>query len=242
WSGIALATIGILITTGSVGLFIWGITKLWKNNIQFTLLEGMLMGAIVASTDAAAVFAIIRSKNIRLKNNLSPLLELESGSNDTMAWFLMFLFKALLITQQPIRPMDAILMFVREMVVGGLAGLLVGKLMLLLLDKLRLTNRSLYPGLILAVVIFTYSITHSLHGNAFLAVYLVGLLLGKQNFPYKKNIIQFCEGISWLMQIIMFIMLGLLVYPHKLLPIAGIGLLLSIFLMFIARPLSVFIS
>jgi cell volume regulation protein A len=94
----------------------------------------------------------------------------------------------------------------------------------------------------LAVVIFTYSATHFLHGNAFLAVYLAGLILGNKTFPYKKSIIQFCEGVSWLMQIIMFIMLGLLVYPHKLIPIAGIGMLLSIFLMFIARPVSVFAS
>ena len=242
WNGILLATVGILITTFSVGLFIWALTNFWGGNIQFTLLEGLLMGSIVASTDAAAVFAIIRAKNMHLKANLSPMLELESGSNDTMAWFLMFLFKTLLLNKQAIGPMQAIGIFIQEMVVGGLAGLLVGKIMLILLDNLRLSNRSLYPGLMLAVVIFTYSATHFLHGNAFLAVYLVGLILGNKDFPHKKSIIQFCQGISWLMQIIMFIMLGLLVYPHKLLPIAGIGLLLSIFLMFVARPLSVFVS
>ena len=240
WNGILLATVGILITTFSVGLFLWGITKLWGGSLQFTLLEGLLMGSIVSSTDAAAVFSIIRSKNIHLKANLSPMLELESGSNDTMAWFLMILFKTLLITNQAISPMIAICTFVQEMVVGGLAGLLVGKLMLLLLGKLRLPNRSLYPGLMLAVVIFTYSATHFLHGNAFLAVYLAGLILGSKDFPHKKSIIQFYEGVSWLMQIIMFIMLGLLVYPYKLISITGIGILLSIFLMFIARPLSVF--
>ena len=242
WNGILLATVGILITTFSVGLFIWGITALWGGSIQFTLLEGLLMGSIVASTDAAAVFAIIRAKNMHLKANLSPMLELESGSNDTMAWFLMFLFRTLLTTKQVIGPMEAIWIFIQEMVIGGLAGFLVGKIMLVLLDNLRLANRSLYPGLMLAVVIFTYSATHFLHGNAFLAVYLVGLILGNKDFPHKKSIIQFCQGISWLMQIIMFIMLGLLVYPSKLMPIAGIGLLLSIFLMFVARPLSVFIS
>lgn len=242
WNGILLATVGILITTFSVGLFIWGITALWGGSIQFTLLEGLLMGSIVASTDAAAVFAIIRAKNMHLKANLSPMLELESGSNDTMAWFLMFLFKTLLTTGQAIGPMKAIVIFIQEMVVGGLAGCLVGKSMLILLNNLRLANRSLYPGLMLAVVIFTYSATHFLHGNAFLAVYLVGLILGNKDFPHKKSIIQFCQGIAWLMQIIMFIMLGLLVYPNKLIPIAGIGLLLSIFLMFVARPLSVFIS
>lgn len=242
WNGILLATVGILITTGSVGLFLWGITKLWGGGLQFSLLEGLLMGSIVSSTDAAAVFSIIRSKNMHLKANLSPMLELESGSNDTMAWFLMILFKTLLISQKSISPLAALFTFVQEMVVGGIAGLVVGKLILLLLDKLRLANRSLYPGLMLAVVIFTYSATHFLHGNAFLAVYLAGLILGNKAFPYKKSIIQFCQGVSWLMQIIMFIMLGLLVYPHKLIPIAGIGMLLSIFLMFIARPVSVFTS
>lgn len=242
WNGISLATIGILITTFSVGLFVWGVTALWGGGMKFTLLESLLMGSIVASTDAAAVFSIIRSKNVNLKANLSPMLELESGSNDTMAWFLMILFKTLLVTKQAISPMAAIFTFIEEMVVGGLAGIAVGRLMLLLLANLRLTNRSLYPGLMLAVVIFTYSATHCLKGNAFLAVYLVGLILGNKDFPHKKSIIQFCEGISWLMQIIMFIMLGLLVYPRQLIPIAGIGLLLSIFLMFIGRPLSVFIA
>jgi len=239
-SGILLATVGILITTFSVGLFLWGLTKLWRGSIQFTLLEGLLMGSIVSSTDAAAVFSIIRSKKMRLKANLSPMLELESGSNDTVAWFLMILFKTLLTTQQPISPMHAFLTFLQEMVVGGIAGLLVGKLILLLLEKLRLPNPSLYPGLMLAVVIFTYSATHFLHGNSFLAVYLAGLILGSKEFPYKQKIIQFCDGVSWLMQIIMFIILGLLVYLDKLISITGVGLILSIFLMFIARPLSVF--
>ena len=206
WNGILLATIGIIITTFSVGLFLW------------------------------------RSKNMNLKANLSPMLELESGSNDTMAWFLMILFKTLLVTQQAISPTKAIITFIQEMALGGVAGLLVGNVMLLLLNKIKLANHSLYPGLMLSVVIFTYSSVHFLHGNAFLAVYIAGIILGNKNFPHKSSIINFCKGVSWLMQIIMFIMLGLLVYPSKLIPIAGIGLLLSIFLMFIARPLSVFMS
>lgn len=245
WSGIALATIGIVITTFSVGFFLWAITYFWKGKLQFTFLEGLLMGSIVASTDAAAVFTILRSKKMHLKANLGPMLELESGSNDTMAWFLMILFKNILVTQQTMRPMAAMAIFVQEMAVGGIAGFIVGKLTFLLLNRLRLTNRSLYPGLILAIIILTYSATRALHGNAFLAVYLAGLMLANQDFPHKKSIIQFCEGISWLMQIIMFIMLGLLVYLDnldKLMLISIIGLLLSLFLMFIARPLSVFIS
>ncbi|MBX9890221.1 MAG: potassium/proton antiporter [Amoebophilaceae bacterium] len=240
WSGILLATVGILITTFSVGVFLWGFTKFCGSRLQFTLLEGLLIGSIVSSTDAAAVFSIIRSKNMRLKANLSPMLELESGSNDTMAWFLMILFKTMLTTKQAVSPMAALFTFVQEMAVGGAAGFLVGKLMLALLEKLRLPNRSLYPGLMLAVVIFTYSSTRFLHGNAFLAVYLAGLILGNKDFPYKKSIIQFCEGVSWLMQIIMFIMLGLLVNIDHLTDITGIGILLSIFLMFVARPVSVF--
>ena len=242
WNGILLATIGIIITTFSVGLFLWGITHILELPLQFTLLEGLLMGSIVSSTDAAAVFSIIRSKNMNLKANLSPMLELESGSNDTMAWFLMILFKTLLVTQQAISPTKAIITFIQEMALGGVAGLLVGNVMLLLLNKIKLANHSLYPGLMLSVVIFTYSSVHFLHGNAFLAVYIAGIILGNKNFPHKSSIINFCKGVSWLMQIIMFIMLGLLVYPSKLIPIAGIGLLLSIFLMFIARPLSVFMS
>ena len=241
-SGILLATVGIIITTFSVGLFLWGITNIWAFPIKFTLLESLLIGSIVSSTDAAAVFSIIRSKNMNLKANLSPMLELESGSNDTMAWFLMTLFKTLLITGQPISPIQAIFIFIQEMFMGGLAGWIIGNFMLMLLNKIKLSNQSLYPGLTLSVIVFTYSSVHFIHGNAFLAVYIAGIILGNKQFPNKTGVINFCKGISWLMQIIMFIMLGLLVYPKQLIPVAGIGLLLSIFLMFIARPVSVFAS
>ncbi len=235
WNGVLLSTFGILITAFSVGYFIYLCT-------DFTLLEGLLVGSIVSSTDAAAVFSILRSKNIHLKNNLCPTLELESGSNDAMAYFLTVFFTGLIAQTTTFHFWDSLLYFLKEMSIGMLSGLLVGKGMLFLINKVKLDYDMLYPTLTLSVIILAYSATNFIHGNGFLAVYIAGIILGNKNFIHKKSLIKFYEGISWLMQILMFVVLGLLVYPKKLFAVSGIGLLLSAFLMFIARPASVFLS
>jgi len=235
WNGILLSTAGVLITAISIGYFIYWIT-------DFTLIEGMLVGAIVSSTDAAAVFSILRSKNLHLKANLGPTLELESGSNDAMAYFLMIFFTKLLTSNQDISIWSAIPRFFQEMCIGGLVGVIVGKGMVFVVNRVQLAYESLYPGITLAMILFAYSATNFIHGNGFLAVYIAGIILGSQNFIHKNSLIRFYDGISWLMQVVMFISLGLLVSPHKLIPIAGIGLLISAALIFLARPISVFIS
>lgn len=235
WHGVLLSTIGVLVTALSVGYFIYWIT-------DFGFIEGLLLGAIVASTDAAAVFSILRSRNIHLKENLVPTLELESGSNDAMAYFLMVFFTNLLTSDQDISILSAIPRFFQEMFVGGIVGLASGKLTAFIINKVRLAHEPLYPGLTLAIILFTYSFTNFVHGSGFLAVYIAGILLGSHNFIHKKSLIRFYEGISWLMQAIMFIVLGLLVFPHKLLPITGIGLLISGFVIFFARTVSVFLA
>jgi cell volume regulation protein A len=235
WNGILLSTGGVLITALAIGLFVAWIT-------DFTLIEGMLVGAIVSSTDAAAVFSILRSKNLQLKDNLSPTLELESGSNDAMAYFLMIFFTKLLTTSPGMSIWAAIPRFFQEMLLGGLIGIVVGKAMVLVVNKIQLAYEALYPGITLAMILFTYSATNFIHGNGFLAVYIAGIILGSQNFIHKNSLVRFYDGISWLMQVVMFISLGLLVSPHKLIPIAGVGMLIAAALMFIARPLSVFIS
>jgi cell volume regulation protein A len=233
WNGIALSTIGVLMTTFGIGYFIHWVT-------DFNLIESMLMGAIISSTDAAAVFSILRSKNLNLKDNLIPTLELESGSNDAMAYFLLIFFSNMLIDSEGASMWAIIPAFLKEMCVGAIAGLLVGQGMIFIMNRIQLAYEALYPGITLAMILFTYSATNSIHGNGFLAVYIAGIMLGSRNFIHKNSLIHFYDGICWLMQVVMFLSMGLLVSPSKLIPIIGIGLLISAVLMFFVRPLSVF--
>lgn len=232
--GLSLSTVGVLVTAFSVGIFVHYVTSL-------SLLEGLLLGGIVSSTDAAAVFSILRSQGIGLKKNLKPLLELESGSNDPMAYFLTIGFTFLLITPAATFT-DLIPMLIKEITLGSLIGIVMGKIMVWLINRIRLNTEGLYPVLVISLVFMTYSVTHFFKGNGFLAVYIAGLILGNKNFIHKNSIIKFYDGQAWLVQIIMFLTMGLLVYPKKLIPIADTGLLISIFLMFVARPLGVYIS
>lgn len=233
WSGVLLSTLGVFITAMAMALFMYFVAG-------FSLAEGLLVGAIVSSTDAAAVFSILRSKNISLKANLSPLLELESGSNDAMA-YLLTMFSIKLITHpQDTTLLSFIPIFIKEMLLGGLVGLGIGKALKLIINKVKLPYNSLYPALTLSMVLFAYSATNFVHGNGFLAVYITGLILGSNDFIHKKSLLKFYEGIGWLLQIVMFIVLGLLVSPSLLVSIAGIGVLAAIILMFMARPAGVF--
>ncbi|REK49460.1 MAG: potassium/proton antiporter [Bacteroidetes bacterium] len=233
WQGITLSTLGVLLSAFSLGLFISYIS-------DFTLTEGLLIGAIVSSTDAAAVFSILRSKSIGLKGNLRPLLELESGSNDPMAYFLTIGLTAVLV-QNDLSFASLIPLFFQQMIIGTVAGLLLGRLMTWTLNKINLDYDGLYPVLTLALILFTYSITTFFNGNGFLAVYLSAIILGNKNFIHKKSIMRFYDGQAWLMQIVMFLTLGLLVFPKQVVPFIGTGLIIALFLMFIARPLSVFL-
>ena len=235
WHGVLLSTVGVLVTAFGIGYFIYWVTN-------FNLIESLLVGSIISSTDAAAVFSILRTKNIHLKYNLAPTLELESGSNDVMAFFLMMFFTGLLRSGGEMEFSSAIPIFLKEMLIGGTIGLLVGKAMVLVVNKAQLVHEALYPGLTLSMILFTYSATNFIHGSGFLAVYIAALMLGSQDFLHKKSLIRFYDGVTWLMQVAMFIVLGLLVFPRQLIPVAGIGILISLVLMFIARPLGVFFS
>jgi potassium/hydrogen antiporter len=230
--GIGLSTLGVAITAGLVG---WFATVA----LQMSWLEGLLIGAIVSSTDAAAVFAVMRSRAVRLRSPLKPLLELESGSNDPMAVFLTIGMLAL-ITGASGSALDLIPMFVRQMAVGGAIGYGLGKLMVLLVNRLRLEYDGLYPVLTLSLVLLTYSGSTWLGGNGFLAVYLAGIMMGNSDFIHKRSLTRFHDGLAWLMQITMFLALGLQVFPTQLVPIAGPGLFLALFLMVCARPVAVF--
>lgn len=234
WQGVSLSTLGVLFTAVGVGTFVWAIT-------DFTIYEGLLLGAIVSSTDAAAVFSILRSKNLALKSNLRPTLELESGSNDPMAYFLTIAFLGLVVNQD--QSLWAIIpLFLQQIVIGAILGFAFGKLSKMVINRIRLDFDGLYPVLAIALMFITFSATNYLGGNGFLAVYLAGVYLGNKGLIHKKTIIQMFDGLAWLMQIVLFLTLGLLVFPSHIFPVAGIGLIISLFLIFIARPIGVFLS
>lgn len=232
--GITLSTLGVLLTALGLGYFVYLIT-------DFTLYESLLLGAIVSSTDAAAVFSILRGKNLALKKNLRPTLELESGSNDPMAYVLTIAFLSLV--QQPEQSIFSIIpIFLLQMLVGGIAGFLFGKLSKLVINKIKLDFEGLYPVLTIALMFITFSATNAVGGNGFLAIYICSVYLGNQNLIHKKTIMRMFDGLAWLMQIVLFLTLGLLVFPSQIIPYVGIGLLISVFLILVARPLAVFIS
>lgn len=234
WKGVSLSTLGVLLTAASIGIFVHFVTNL-------SILEGLLLGSIVSATDAAAVFSILRTRNIGLKGSLRPLLELESGSNDPMAYILTISF-TYLISNGNATITHLIVEFLKEMAIGGILGLALGWLMGYTINKVALETEGLYPVLIMAMIFFTFAITDLAGGNGFLAVYLSALVLGNTNFLHKKSIIRFYDGQAWLMQILMFLTLGLLVFPSRIAPIAGTGILIALVLIFIARPIGVFVS
>jgi len=232
--GIVLSTVGVLLTALSLGTFVWYVT-------DFTIYESMLLGSIVSSTDAAAVFSILRSKSLALKTNLRPTLELESGSNDPMAYVLTIAFLTLVVNQDQ-GLASVIPLFIQQMLVGGSAGFVFGKLSKVVINKIRLDFEGLYPVLVIALMFIAFSATDFVGGNGFLAIYICAVYLGNQDLIHKKTILKMYDGLAWLMQIVLFLTLGLLVFPTQVVPVVGIGLLISLFLIIVARPLSVFLS
>ena len=232
--GIVLSTLGVLLTALTLGTFVWYVT-------DFTVYESMLLGSIVSSTDVAAVFSILRSKSLALKSNLRPTLELESGSNDPMAYVLTIAFLTLVINQD--RSLVSIIpLFFQQMILGGIAGLTFGRLSKFIINNIKLDFDGLYPVLVIALMFITFSATDVVGGNGFLAIYICAVYLGNQDLIHKKTIFRMYDGLAWLMQIVLFLTLGLLVFPSQVFPYMGIGLLISVFLIVVARPVSVFLS
>ncbi|OPY52085.1 MAG: Na(+)/H(+) antiporter 1 [Methanosaeta sp. PtaU1.Bin060] len=231
WRGAILSTLGVILTALIVGYAVYYV-------LDFSMLEAMLLAAIISSTDAAAVFSILRSKQISLKGDLRPLLELESGSNDPMAIFLTTSLISLI--QNPTTsPIALIPMFAQQMALGAVFGIMAGKGMAYFINRIRLDYQGLYPVLTISLVLITHGITSILGGNGFLAVYLAGLSLANYSFIHKRSLMHYHDSLAWLMQIAMFLTLGLLVFPSRLVPVAGIGLFICFVLMFMARPISV---
>lgn len=232
--GVILSTLGVILTATIVGSFVFYVT-------DFTIYESLLLGSIVSSTDAAAVFSILRSRSIALKSNLRPTLELESGSNDPMAYVLTLIFLTLVLnSDQNVGSM--IPMFFQQMILGTVLGFVFGKASKIIINRINLSFDGLYPILVIAMMFIIFSVTDFVGGNGFLAVYLAAIYLGNQELIQKKSILKMYDGLAWLMQIILFLTLGLLVFPSNIIPVLGVGVMISLFLILIARPVSVMIS
>jgi potassium/hydrogen antiporter len=230
----SLATVGVLVTAFAAGLFA-------RLVLGFPVKYALLLGAIISSTDAAAVFSVLRTRNVNLRGTLRPLLELESGSNDPMAVFLTIG----LITwiQQPATGvLDFGVLFLKQMGFGAIAGVALGKAMQFIFNRIRFAHEAMYPVFGLAFAAFSYAVTAQVGGSGFLAVYLIGIVAGSGGYLHQKSMIRFFDGVAWLAQISMFLALGLLVTPSRALGDLGAGLLLSVFLMFVARPAGVLLS
>jgi cell volume regulation protein A len=231
---ITLSTLGVLLTAVMLGYFV-------HMTLKLPLLESLLLGAIVSSTDAAAVFSILRNREVRLQGKIEPLLEFESGSNDPMAVLLTIGLTGL-ITNGDQSAVELIPYFLVQMSLGIAIGLLSGRFFTWLINRMNLKIEGLYTVFTIAIVLLIFGLTNSLNGNGFLAVYLAGLVMGNKNFIHKRTLRKFHDGLAWLMQILMFLALGLLVFPSEVVPVTGIGLLISVFLILVARPISVMIS
>ena len=234
WRGLSLSTLGVLITAVVLGSFVSYVTPL-------SLVEGLLLGSIVSSTDAAAVFSILRTQKMELKGSLRPTLEFESGSNDPMAYMLMLTFLQLVQTPDVSIGM-LVLQFFQQLLIGAVSGWFMGKMMVWIINRIKLDVDGLYPVLLMALLLFAFSATDFIGGNGFLAIYIAGIILGNSEFIHKKSLIHFFDGQAWLMQIVMFLTLGLLVFPTQVFPLIGLGLLLSAFFILVARPISVFLA
>ncbi len=231
--GAVLATLGVFAT----GIIV-GVCSYYFLNLTF--LQCMLLGAIISSTDAAAVFSVLRSKSISLSHNLKPLLEFESGSNDPMAVFLTVGIIGLITAQLDVTSL--IFDFFKQMILGCTFGYLIAKATVWLINKIKLEYDSLYIVITLASVLFCYSFISMIGGNGFIGVYVCGLAMASMKFVNKKTLVKFHDALAWIMQIVMFLILGLLVNFKAGFAMTKQAFLVAMVLTFIARPIAVFLT
>ncbi|MCQ2329924.1 MAG: potassium/proton antiporter [Paludibacteraceae bacterium] len=247
--GIFLSTFGVLLTTLITGSFVYLISYLVhlssvttyiatsKDTIPF--LTCLLLAATMSSTDSASVFSILKDQKIHLKHNLRPLLELESGSNDPMAYMLTIVLIQIISGGQT-TPLDIFTNLLIQFALGGFIGFAMGKCITLLINNINVKNRSLYSIMVLALIFFTFTLSDMANGNGYLAVYIAGIMVGNSKILYRRDISTFLDGMTWFFQIIMFLVLGLLVSPRAMFYVAIPAIIISIIIVFVARPLSVF--
>ncbi|OGA72668.1 MAG: K+/H+ antiporter [Betaproteobacteria bacterium RIFCSPLOWO2_12_FULL_66_14] len=231
---VSLATAGVVITAALVGLLAAAV-------LGVTLLEGLLLGAIIGSTDAAAVFATLRTQGAALKERVAATLEIESGSNDPMAVFLTIGLLELIAAGRPSVDASLALSFLRQFSIGAVLGLAGGRLLVWLINRLTLVT-GLYPLLAAAGGVLIYAGTATVGGSGFLAIYLAGVVVGNSQLQAAQNILRVHDGLAWLSQIAMFLILGLLITPSQLVDVAWPALAIAFFLMLAARPVAVALS
>ncbi|MEX0791748.1 MAG: potassium/proton antiporter [Pirellulaceae bacterium] len=231
---LSLATVGVLITA-----VITGLAASWV--LGLTLLQGLLLGGIVSSTDAAAVFSILRNGGVGLPKRIGSILEVESGSNDPMAIFLTIGCIELLTERMTFGP-ALFGLFLAQMVLGGLIGVGMGYLATWVVNRIELGAPGLYPVLVTTFCLLTFGLAAQFGGSGFLAVYIAGLVLGNQRIVFRGGIRVYHDAIAWLSQIMMFVMLGLLSFPSRLWDVAPQALLVALVLVLVARPISVWLS
>lgn len=247
--GMLLSTLGVLLSALFVGLFTYFYLKWIYPTDSIPIFTCLLLGSIISSTDAAAVFSVLRSKSVSLSGQLSPLLELESGSNDPMAALMTIILLPIAVEEAKtgklpsfsVLASDLMTAFFFKMTFGLLIGLIWGKLMAWLFNKINLEYDGLYYVLGITSALIAFSGTESLNGNGFMAVYVCGLAMGNTKFIYHNGLGRFHDGISWLMQVVLFSMLGMLCNAGRVWNVRGYGLAVALFLMLAARPLAVFI-
>ena len=237
--GMILSTVGVLLTTLLTGGFIFWLSGFSSMNIAMPILTSLLLAATMSSTDSASVFNLLRSQRMNLKENLKPMLELESGSNDPMAYMLTIALIQVIASDSGFDLGLLVKDLLVQFFVGGVMGYAFGRLAVWLINKVNLSNSSLYPILLLSLVFITFTITDLLHGNGYLAVYILGVIVGNARLVFRKEINTFMNGLTWFSQIVMFLSLGLLVNPHEMLGVSVCAMLIGLFMIFVARPLTV---
>lgn len=240
--GLVLATLGVLLTTIITGVFIHEMMRLMAPDYAFGWAESLLLAAIMSSTDSASVFSILNSSGIGLKQRLKPTLELESGSNDPMAYLLVVLLISVIESGSDITGglvLSTLGALAVQLGVGVAAGWVIGLLSVKAINSIRSDNDFMYPVLVISCCFFAFTLTGLVGGNSYLAVYIAGVVVGNKRIVLKRTITTFFGGFTWLVQIAMFLTLGLLVNPHELVDIVWPGLLLGVFMIVVARPAAV---
>ena len=241
-AGVVLSTLGVLLTTLFTGFFIYGISHAFSHVIHIPLTLALLLAATMSSTDSATVFNILRSQKMGLRNRLQPLLEFESGSNDPMAYMLtIVMIQIIQDGSADVSAWSILFNFVMQFGFGLIFGYLLGRACVWIINKIDLQNKSLYPIMMLSFIFFIFSFTNLFKGNGYLAVYVAGIVMGNSKLTENKSISSFLDGIVWLVQIVMFLVLGMLVNPHEMFKIALPALIVGVFVIFVGRPLSVFL-
>lgn len=250
--GLMLSTVGVLLTALLTGLFIFWLSGMSWTNIHFAFIPSLLLASTMSSTDSASVFGILGSQKVNLKHNLRPLLELESGSNDPMAYMLTIILIEAIMPGGNLSGGALAVQLLLQFGVGSAMGIAMGYLTKWLIGFYRRTGggsaredkgqaTAMISILIIGSVFLTYTATTAIGGNGYLAVYISGILLGNSVLPHKKSINKFMDGLTWLAQIVVFLMLGLLVNPHEMLSVAAVSFLIGLFMILAGRPISVFL-